>query len=87
MNKVYKQMETFFDKKYIAREPVRYLFDIHSIGFVFKFSKQRSVIPILKYNLENKSCRKRMNIVNTDVDGLHKIVYGPLFFNDLMCMS
>lgn len=80
---LYKQMETFFDEKYIAREPVRYLFDIHSIGFVFKFSKQRSVIPILKYNLENKSYRKRMNIVNTDVDGLHKIVYGPLFFNDL----
>ena len=24
-----------------------------------------------------------MNIVNNDVDGLHRIVYGPLFFNDL----
>lgn len=76
-------METFFDKTYISREPVRYLFDVHSIGFVFKFSKQTSVTPILKYNLKNKSYKKRMNIVNTTVDGLHKIVYGPLFFNNL----
>ena len=75
-------METFFDKKYIPREPVRYLFDIHSIGFVFQFSKQISVTPILRYNLKTKLCKKKMNKVNTDVDGLHRIVYGPLFFND-----
>ena len=76
-------METFFHEKYISREPVRYLFDVHSIGFVFQFSKQISVTPILRYNLKTKLYKKRMNKVNTDVDGLHRIVYGPLFFNDL----
>jgi alkaline phosphatase D len=75
-------METFFDEKYISREPIRFLYDVHSIGFVFKFSKQISITPILKYKLNNKSYQKCMNIVNTDVDGLHKIVYGPLFFNN-----
>ena len=75
-------METFFHKKYISREPIRYLFDVYSIGFVFKFSKQISITPILKYEIKNKSCKKSMNIVNTNVDGLHKIVYGPLSFDE-----
>ena len=75
-------METFFDTEYISREPNRYLFDVFSIGYVFQFSKQLSVTPIMRYNLKNKTCKKSMNIVNTNVDGLHKIVYGPLFFNE-----
>jgi len=76
-------METYFNKNYISREPVRYLYDVYSVGFVFQFSKQISITPILKYNLKDKLYKKYMNIVNTNVDGLHKIVYGPLFFNDL----
>jgi alkaline phosphatase D len=76
-------METFYHKKYISREPVRYLFDVHSIGFVFQFSKQISIIPILRYKIKDKSYKKCMNIINTDVDGLHKIVYGPLYNNNL----
>jgi hypothetical protein len=75
-------MDTLFDKKYISREPVRFLYDVHSIGFVFQFSKQISIVPILRYNIKNKSYKKCMNIVNTGVDGLHKIVYGPLFFKN-----
>jgi hypothetical protein len=76
-------METFYDKKYISREPVRYLHDVFSVGYVFMFSKQLSVTPVLRYDLKNKSYKKNMNKVNTRVDGLHKIVFGPLYFNEL----
>jgi hypothetical protein len=74
--------ETFFDTDYISREPVRYLFNIHSVGFVFKFSKQVSATPILQYTLGTETHRKRMDVLHTNVDGLHKVVYGPLFFTD-----
>ena len=75
-------METLYNKNYISREPVRYLFDVYSIGFVFKFSKQISITPKLKYSLNNIIYKKKMNTINTTVDGLHKIVFGPLFLGE-----
>ena len=66
----------------MSREPVRFLFNIHSVGFVFKFSKQVRVTPILQYTLGNETRRKSMNVVETNVDGLHQIVYGPLLLTD-----
>ena len=75
-------METLYNKEYISREPVRYLFDVYSVGFVFKFSKQISITPRLKYCLNNIIYKKKMNTINTTVDGLHKIVFGPLFLGE-----
>jgi len=75
-------MTTFYIKKYISREPVRYLFDVYSIGFVFKFSKQIFITPKLKYSLNNKIYIKKMNTIHTTMDGLHKIVFGPLFISE-----
>lgn len=75
-------MKTCYIKEYISREPVRYLFDVYSIGFVFKFSKQISITPKFKYCLDNKIYKKKMNTINTTVDGLHKIVFGPLFLSE-----
>jgi hypothetical protein len=73
---------TYYDTNYISREPNRYLFDVYSIGYVFQFSKQLSITPVMRYNLKDKTYEKYMNIVKTNVDGLHKIIYGPLFFNE-----
>ena len=75
-------MKTSYVKEYISREPVRYLFDVYSIGFVFKFSKQISITPKLKYCLNNIIYKKKMNTINTTADGLHKIVFGPLFLSE-----
>ena len=75
-------METYYNKEYISLEPVRYLFDVYSIGFVFKFSKQISITPKLKYSINNVIYKKKMNRINTTVDGLHKIVFGPLFLSE-----
>ena len=75
-------METLYNKEYISREPVRYIFDVYSVGFVFKFSKQISITPRLKYCLNNIIYKKKMNKINTTVDGLHKIVFGPLFLSE-----
>ena len=73
---------TYYDTSYISREPNRFLFDVYSIGYVFQFSKQLSITPVMRYNLKDKTYEKYMNIVKTNVDGLHKIIYGPLFFNE-----
>ena len=75
-------MKTSYVKEYISREPVRYLFDVYIIGFVFKFSKQIHVTPKLKYYLNNTKYKKKMNTIKTTVDGLHKIVFGPLFLSE-----
>ena len=52
-------METLYNKEYISREPVRYLFDVYSVGFIFKFSKQISITPRLKYCLNNIIYKKK----------------------------
>lgn len=75
-------MDTYYNKNYIFREPIRYIFDVYSIGFVFKFSRQISITPMFKYNLNGITYRKKMNTINTTVDGLHKITFGPLYLGE-----
>ena len=75
-------MDTYYDNKYISQEPVRYLFDVYSIGFIIKFSKEISITPKLEYTIDNKLYSKNMQSITTVVDGLQKIVFGPLFLGE-----
>ena len=67
------------DDNIISQEPVRYLFDVFSIGFVFAFNVSTTVYPSFSYIVNNKTVVKQMDPVVTKINGLTNIIFSPLY--------
>lgn len=70
---------TFIDKKYIAYEPTRFLADVFSVGYVFKFTTQCYIIPYFTYEVNCVTTKVYSLKQEVNINELAKVTFGPFY--------
>jgi hypothetical protein len=68
---------TYYDKKYILYEPLRYLNDVFSVSFNFWFSKQEQVYPCFYFINGDKRVEYKLNTFTCQINDFSNTSFGP----------
>lgn len=68
---------TYYDKTYIAYEPLRYLNDVFSVSFNFWFCKQEQIYPCFYFINGNKRLEFKLNTFASRINDFSNASFGP----------